>query len=55
MISPEQKTKLIDLMREVDADVAKFLQYLGVAYLDVLPATKFQSAVDALEKKRRTL
>lgn len=52
-IDAEQKQRLIDLMREVDADVPKFLKYLGVASIDELPANAFDNAVAALEKKRK--
>lgn len=53
MISGDQKDKLIALMKEVGADTAKFLQYLGIEYIDVLPASRFNSAVQALEAKKR--
>jgi hypothetical protein len=53
MISPDQKERLIALMREVNADVAKFLNFLGVEYIDMLPAKRFDDAVAALEKKRK--
>lgn len=51
-ISADQKDQLIDLMKETSADTAKFLTYLGVATLDELPATMFDQAISALERKR---
>lgn len=52
-IDAEQKQRIVDLMKEVDADVPKFLKFLGVDNLDELPASAFDSAVGALEAKRR--
>ncbi len=52
LISAEQKEKIVVLMREVNADTDKFLAYLGVDWLDKLPASKFDLAIAALEKKR---
>ena len=52
-ISPEQKQVLVDLMREVNAETAAFLKYMGVANLDVLPASRFEQAKAALNKKRK--
>ncbi|MGI9506620.1 MAG: ERF family protein [Geminicoccaceae bacterium] len=51
-ISAEQKARLIELMKDVEADTEKFLNYLGVETLDELPTTLFDSAIAALEKKR---
>lgn len=51
-ISAEQKETLIGLMREVEADVPRFLKYLGVETIDELPAAAFGSATVALETKR---
>lgn len=54
-ISPEQKDTLVELMREIpNLDTQAFLRYLGVAYLDMLPANQFDNAVAALEKKKRS-
>ena len=52
-IDAEQKERLIALMKEVDADVPKFLKYLGVDAIDELPASAYDDAVAALEKKRK--
>ena len=51
-ISAEQKETLIALEKEANADVGKFLTYLGVDYIDNLPASRFDEAVAALEKKK---
>lgn len=53
MISAEQKETLIGLMKKVDADVGKFLKYLGVDAIDQLPAASFDNAITALEAKRK--
>lgn len=53
VISEEQKEKLITLQQEVGADTGKFLNYLGVQALDLLPKSKFDDAKAALEKKRK--
>lgn len=53
LIDAEQKARLVGLMKEVDADVPKFLKYLGVSCIDELPAGSFDTAVGALEAKRR--
>lgn len=52
-ISAKQKETLVNLMKKVDADTAKFLKYLGVETLDELPAKAFNDAKTALEAKRR--
>ena len=52
LISPEQKNDLIVLMKEVNADAEKFLDWLGVEYIDNLPSDKFDRAIKALEKKK---
>lgn len=53
LIDAEQKDTLIGLMKEVEADVPKFLKYLGVSAIDELPAAAYGQAVTALEAKRR--
>lgn len=50
-ISAEQKEQLIRLIQETGTDTAKFLEYLRAPSLDELPATQFQQAKLALEKK----
>ena len=51
-ISAEQKQQIIDKMREVGADTAKFLAYLQVGSLDDIHAVYFKDVMAALEKKR---
>lgn len=51
-ITAAQKAKLVALQAETGADTAKFLSYMGAATLDELPATAFENAVAALEKKK---
>jgi len=52
-ISAEQKEWLVTLLKETDADVKRFLSYLGVPALDELPAARYNDAVAALSKKKR--
>lgn len=52
-ISEEQKTKIIDLIKTTSADTKKFLNYMGVASVDAIPANQFDKAVRALEAKRK--
>ena len=52
LISAEQKEELIALIKDVGADTAAFLKYAGYVSLDALPASQFDRAVRALEKKR---
>lgn len=52
-ITAAQKNELVALMRETDADVPKYLAYLGVESLDAIPAALFANAREALEKKRK--
>lgn len=51
-ISAEQKETLVGLMKEVEADVPKFLKYLGVSTIDGLAASRFDEAVTALNAKK---
>ena len=51
-ITADQKAELVALQQETKADTAKFLAYLGVESLDVLPAKRFQQAKQALEAKK---
>jgi hypothetical protein len=53
MISEDQKTELVDLMKETEADTKKFLEYLDVAVLDDLPAARFNAAKQALLAKKQ--
>jgi hypothetical protein len=52
-ISAEQKETLVKLMKETNADTAKFLGYMGVGSLDEIKAVNFQKAMTALEAKRK--
>lgn len=53
VIDQDQLQKLIDLADEVGADKEKFCKYFGVPALADIPASKYQSAVAALETKRK--
>jgi hypothetical protein len=52
LISAEQKQTLVGLMKEVSADVPKFLKYMDVGSLDEIKAANFNRARSALEAKR---
>lgn len=51
-ITHAQKDELVGLMQETGADAARFLQFLGVAVLDDLPASQFARARGALLQKK---
>lgn len=50
-ISAEQKEKLVELLKESDADIPKFLGYFKVETLDSLPAARFTDAKALLQQK----
>jgi hypothetical protein len=50
-ISGDQLTKLYSRIDEVKADVEKFVAHLGVDRLDDLPASRFDFAMSALNRK----
>lgn len=52
LITAEQKEQIIALMKETNADTAKFLEFMAVDTLDELPAGKFQKAVNMLNAKK---
>lgn len=51
LISAEQKQRIIDRMKALEADTGAFLKYLKVPSLDELPASRFAHAMSALDKK----
>jgi hypothetical protein len=50
-ISAEQVETLQRMIMDVDADLPRFLKFLGVSKIDELPASKFGDAVHALKTK----
>lgn len=52
-ITEEQIAHLQALAKEVNADIPKFLKYLKIESLDQLPASWYDTAVKALEAKRK--
>lgn len=52
-ITPEQKEELVLLMRETNADTAKFLAFMQVSDLEDLPASRFVQARGMLLKKKQ--
>ena len=52
VISEKQLADLVALITEVNADRAAFLKYCKVSSLEMLPVSKYQTAVRALESKR---
>jgi hypothetical protein len=51
-ISDEQAAKLRKIAEEVGADLAAFCEYMKIESIPDLPASQFQRAMQALEKKR---
>lgn len=51
-ITPDQVGELQAMIDDVKADRAKFLAYMKVESLAAIPASKYKSAVDALNAKR---
>lgn len=54
LITDDQKNQIIDLIKETGADTAAFLKYLGYVSVDAIPASMFDRAVKALNKKRES-
>lgn len=52
-ISDEQLADLESLMTEVGADKAGFLKYCKLEKFEDMPATKYKTAINALEAKRK--
>ena len=52
-ISESQAADLAALVEEVGADLPKFLGWLGVTSIEMIPASRYQNAVKALEGKRK--
>jgi len=53
VISEDQLVNLKALAEEVGADIPKFCQYFKIDKIENLPASLYQSAIKAFEKKRR--
>jgi len=51
-ISEEQTKHIMNLIDETESSAAQFCKYFKVAAVAALPASKFDAAVKALEKKR---
>jgi hypothetical protein len=51
-ISEAQKDELVELLRETNSDVAKFLKFIGAASLDQIRASDFNKARSALTAKK---
>lgn len=52
-ISAEQVAELTTLAEKTKSDIPAFCEYFKITALEKLPATMFDSAVKAFEKKRR--
>lgn len=52
-VTEQQVMQLEDMIQAVDADRNRFLRYLGVKALSDLPASRFEEAMTALERKRQ--
>jgi hypothetical protein len=51
-ISEEQTKRILDLIDETESSAAQFCKYFKIAAVAALPASKFDAAIKALEKKR---
>lgn len=51
-VSEAQKGAIIDLLKETGGETKRFLTFMGVKSVDEIPAAKFRTAIDAIEKKR---
>jgi hypothetical protein len=52
-ISTDQQIVINDLLKETNADVVKFLKFMGASAVDAIPASQYQRAVSALERKKK--
>lgn len=53
MISAGEKQQLVDLLRETDSDVSRFLAFFNVENLDLLPLARFAEAKALLQQKAK--
>jgi hypothetical protein len=51
LITEAQAEEIFGLMKESKAEQKKFLKYLGVEFLDKIPASKYNQAIQALKSK----
>lgn len=52
LITIDQCIEIQDLINETKSDTAKFLKYIGAESIETIPASSFQKAIAALNKKR---
>lgn len=52
VISEEQKTQITGLMAEVDADVSGLLKYFRIKTIELMPASRFNTAITMLNQKK---
>ena len=52
MVTTEQAEDLNFIADDLSVDKVKFCKWLGVGSIAQIPASQFQKAMDALEKKR---
>jgi hypothetical protein len=50
-ITPEQIMTIETLVRDTGAPLGKFLEYIGASSIDAIPATHYDRAVSALQRK----
>ncbi len=53
LIDEAQKLAVIKLIEEVNASLPSFLKHFGIDYIDLLPAGKYDSAMSALNEKKK--
>jgi len=54
-IDDKQKNQILDLIADTGADIPKFLTYMKVESLDVIPADQYQKAITALNNKKKAV
>ena len=52
-ISEDQKANIESLITETDSDKAKFLKFMKIESLDVMPAKAYKTAIASLEAKKK--
>lgn len=52
LISPEQKDKIIGLLKETETDTVKFLAFMRYPTIDDIQTQHFQAAINALSAKK---
>ena len=52
LISADQRTQILDLVDETKTDIAAFCKFFKIKSADQLPASKYEQAINMLNKKK---